>query len=74
MKKYIIHMIGISGENYKFYTGQSTVNMVEQFMAEGRRFLWIKDERAVNLDEHAVNLNNIEHVQIHEIEEGERPR
>lgn len=67
MKKYIIYMTGTSGEQYKFYAGQSTVNMTEQFMAEGRQFLWIKDEQA-------VNLNNIEHVQIHEIEEGEKPR
>lgn len=67
MKKYIIYMTGTSGVKYKFHAGQSTVNMTEQFMAEGRKFLWIKDE-------HAVNLDNIEHVQIHEIEEGEKPR
>lgn len=60
-------MTGTSGEQYKFHAGQETVNMVDQFTAGGRRFLWIKDE-------HAVNLDNIEHIQIHEIEEGEKPR
>ena len=74
MEKYIIYMIGISGEKYKFYCGQSTVKMVDQFIAEGRKFLWIKDEHAVKRDKQAVNLDNIEHIQIHEIEEGEKPR
>lgn len=74
MKKYIIYMIGTSGEKYKFHAGQETVNMVDQFTAGGRRFLWFKDEQAVNRDKQAVNLDNIEHVQIHEIEEGEKPR
>lgn len=67
MKKYIIYMTGTSGEQYKFYAGQSTVNMTEQFMAENRKFLWMDNDEA-------INLNHIEHVKIHEIEEGERPR
>ena len=67
MKKYVIYMTGTSGEKYKFYAEQSTVKMVDQFTAGGRRFLWFKDGEAVNLD-------NIEYVQIHEIEEGEKQR
>ena len=67
MKEYIIYMTGTSGVKYKFHAGQSTVNTVDQFTAGGRRFLWFKDE-------HAVNLDNIEHIQIHEIEEGEKTR
>lgn len=67
MEKYIIYMTGTSGVKYKFHAGQSTVNMTEQFMAEGRKFLWMDNDEA-------INLNHIEHVQIHEIEEGEKPR
>lgn len=67
MDKYIIYMTGTSGEEYKFWGMESTVRFLKRAIGEDKKFIWMENDEA-------INLSNIEHIKIHEIEEGERPR
>ena len=67
MEKYIIYMTGTSGEEYKFRAMESTARYLERSIGEGKSFIWMHNDEA-------INLSNIEHIKIHEIEEGEKPR